>query len=166
MLNDYFEFRLGDRVDLVEKFCYLGDMIEAGGGVKVATRARVRCAWAKFRELSPILTARDASQKVRGKVYRVCVQSVMVYFSETWAVKVEDEKKLVRSERMMVRWMCVVKLGDRIASIELCIRLGIEVVIVVMRRGRLRWFGHMKHTSVNDWVSACRSMVVEGEGLK
>ena len=33
----------------------------AGGGVEEAARARVRCAWAKFKELSPILTARGAS---------------------------------------------------------------------------------------------------------
>ena len=38
--NEDFEFGLGDRVDLVERFCYLGDMIGAGGGVKAATRAR------------------------------------------------------------------------------------------------------------------------------
>jgi hypothetical protein len=43
-------------LDCVEVFCYLGDMIEAGGGAGEASRVRVRCAWKKFRELSPILT--------------------------------------------------------------------------------------------------------------
>ena len=28
----------------------------------------------------------------------------------------------------------------------------------VMRRGRLRWFGHLEHRSEDDWVSACRNM--------
>ena len=32
----------------------------------------------------------------------------------------------------------------------------------VVRRGRLRWFGHLEHKSVDDWVSACRGLVVEG----
>ena len=94
--NENFEFVLGDRVDLVERFCYLGDMI--GAGVEAAMRARVRCAWAKFRELSPILTARGASLKVRGKVYRACAQIVMMYGSKTWAVEVEDERKLESRE--------------------------------------------------------------------
>ena len=50
---------LGDGLSLecVEKFCYLGDMIGAGGGAGEAARARVRCAWAKFKELAPILTS-------------------------------------------------------------------------------------------------------------
>ena len=37
----------------------------AGGGVDEAARARVRCAWAKFKELSPILTACGASPHER-----------------------------------------------------------------------------------------------------
>ena len=42
----------------MSKFCYLGDTLGSGGGVVEAARARVRCAWAKFKELSPILTVR------------------------------------------------------------------------------------------------------------
>ena len=31
--------------ECVDRFCYLGDMIGAGGGVELASRMRVRCAW-------------------------------------------------------------------------------------------------------------------------
>src|SRR6266568_2452344 len=103
-----------------------------------AIRARVRCAWANFRELSPILMPRCASLRVRGKVYRVCVQSVLIYGSETSAVRVEDVSKLERAEWMMVRWMCGITLRDIITSVELCSRLGLEEVGAVLRRGRLR----------------------------
>ena len=34
------------KLECVDKFCYLGDMTEAGGGAEEASRARVRCAWA------------------------------------------------------------------------------------------------------------------------
>ena len=39
-----------------------------------AARARVRCAWAKFKELSPILTTRGASYRIKGRIYSVCVR--------------------------------------------------------------------------------------------
>jgi len=39
-------------------------LIGAGGGAKEASSARVRRAWAKFRELAPVLTSRGASLKV------------------------------------------------------------------------------------------------------
>ena len=47
----------GTSVDCIEEFCYLGDMPSSGGGAGKASRVRVRCAWKKFRELSPILTS-------------------------------------------------------------------------------------------------------------
>jgi len=52
-------------------------MIGSGGGAEDASSMRVKCAWRKLRELSPILTPRRASLKLKGIVYRACVQSVM-----------------------------------------------------------------------------------------
>jgi hypothetical protein len=115
---------------------------------------RVKCAWGKFRELSPILTTRRASLKLKGKVYRTCVQSIIVYGSETWAMKAEGMQRLERTERMMIRWMCGVRLSDKKAGAELLSRLDIGCVSVVVRRGRLRWFGHVERKQPDDWVLA------------
>ena len=30
--------------------------------------------------------------------------------------------------------------------------LGVQSVVDVVRRGRLRWFGHLERRSVDDWV--------------
>ena len=35
---------------VLPKFCYLGDKLGTGGGGDEAARARVRCAWAMFKE--------------------------------------------------------------------------------------------------------------------
>jgi hypothetical protein len=154
--------RAGEALEIVDRFCYLGDMIGDGGGAEEASRVRVQCAWGKFRALAPILTTRGASLKIKGTIYRSCVQSVMIYGSETWATKVEDVNRLVRAERMMVRWMCGVTLKDRIHSEELLERLGITSVADVVRRGRLRWFGHVERMPDSDWVSKCRLLNVVG----
>ena len=49
---------------------------------------------------------------------------------------------------------------DRVLTVELR-RHGIEGVVEVMRRGRLRWFGHVERKE-DDWVSACRNLEVAG----
>ena len=72
-----------DGLEYVDSFCYLGDMLSAGGGAEEAVRCRVRCAWGKFKELLPIITSRGTSLIVKGKIYKACVQSVMIYGSET-----------------------------------------------------------------------------------
>jgi len=72
-----------DKLECVKKFCYLGDLIGAGGGAEKTSRARGCCTWAKSRELTPMLTSRVASVKVKRKVYRACIQGVLRYASET-----------------------------------------------------------------------------------
>lgn len=37
-------------VEGVRKFCYLGDLLNAGGGAESASVTRVICTWGKFRE--------------------------------------------------------------------------------------------------------------------
>ena len=62
---------------------------------------------------------------MKGKIYSACVQSVLVYGSETCPLKASETQQLVRTERMMVRWMCGVSLRDRKTSLELLGRLAI-----------------------------------------
>ena len=66
------------KFELVKRFRYLGDMIGAGGGAEAASRARVRSAWCKFRELSPFLTKRGALLVFEGMVYVCTVSWYMV----------------------------------------------------------------------------------------
>ena len=106
MLLSEVELESGVKVECVSKFFYLFDTLGFGGDIVEAARARVRCAWAKFKELSPILT-------VRGALY-----SVLIYGTATWAMKANDLKSLERTECMMVRWMCGVFLKDRKHSEE------------------------------------------------
>ena len=61
-----------------------------------------------------------------------------------------------RNENIMLRWMCGVTLRDKVPTVELRRRLGIEGVVEVMRRGIFRWFEHVERKKVDDWVGACR----------
>ena len=58
---------LGNGVHLenLEKFCYLGDMLNGGGRTNSASVARARCARRKFNELTGILTRKKVSLKLR-----------------------------------------------------------------------------------------------------
>ena len=76
-------------------------MLCAGGGAEDASRTRVWSDWGKFNELAPVLTKRGISLKLKGKIYDACVQRVLVYGSETWAMKEGDLVSLRRAERMI-----------------------------------------------------------------
>ena len=44
-----------DKLEVVASFCYLGDMLSAGGGCEITVTTRVKTAWKKFRELVLVL---------------------------------------------------------------------------------------------------------------
>jgi len=98
------------------EFCYLGDMLSVDGNADATAETRIRIGWHKFKQLVPLLTNKDISLIVRGRLYSSCVRNSMLHGSETWPVRKENEVALRRTEMRMVRWMCDVKLQDRVAS--------------------------------------------------
>src|SRR5437867_10016948 len=77
-------------------------------------------------------------------------------------MKVVGMQRLVRTENNMVRWMSGVTLKDRRSSEELRRELGIVGVDRVVRRGRLKWSGHVERKEADDWVSKCRNLEMVG----
>jgi len=70
--------------------------------------------------------------------------------------------ELQRAEMRMVRWMCGVKLKDRLLSKELRERLGVDDVALVLQQNRLRWYGHVLRKDDGYWVKKCMEYEVEG----
>ena len=132
-------------------------MLDVEGGADRAVEKRIAVGWNKFHEVKEILTKRGISLKLKGRLYDSCVRSCMLYVSETWAVKVCHERNFERAERKMLRWMCRVRLMDRVRTEELYRRLGIEVIGTKLRRGRLRWYGHVECMNDNCWQKRCTS---------
>ena len=58
-----------ERLDLVDHFCYLGDMLSVDGDDDAAVEARIRIGWNKFRQLVPLLTNKDVSLIMTGRLY-------------------------------------------------------------------------------------------------
>jgi len=54
------------KLELVDKFCYLGDMLSVDGDVNAAVETRIRIGWNKFRQLVPLLTNKDVSLIMTG----------------------------------------------------------------------------------------------------
>jgi len=71
------------------------------------------------------------------------MRSSMLHGSETWPGRTENEVELQQTEMRMVRWMCGIKLQDRVSSKD---------IISVLQQNRLRWYEHVLRKEDNDWV--------------
>jgi len=87
----------------------------------------------KFRQLIPLLTNKDISLVVRGRLYSSCVQSSMLHGSETCPVTNENEVARQRAEMRMVRWMCVFKMLSWNSCVLLS-RIAMQKVLLLMHQ--------------------------------
>jgi len=67
------DFGVNANLELVDKFCYSGDTLSVVGNADAAVETRIRIGWNEFRQLVPLLTSKDISLIVRGKLYSSCV---------------------------------------------------------------------------------------------
>ena len=80
----------------------------------------------------------------KGIIYTTCIRPAMLYGSEIWPTKIGNIRKMQRSKMRVLRWMAGVSLSE--SKSNECVRsmLAIDDVAEVMRRNRLRWFGHVE----------------------
>ena len=82
----------------------------------------------------------------------------MLYGSDTWPVKVEDQ-----NEMSMLRWMCGVTLRDRLSCEDIRARVGIKSILDMMRQRRLRWYGHVERREDDSWLKKVQNLEIRGE---
>jgi len=57
----------------------------------------------KFRQLVPLLTNKDVSLIMKGRLYCSCVRSSMLHGNETWPVRKENVVALQQAEMRVVK---------------------------------------------------------------
>ncbi|VFR01015.1 unnamed protein product [Cuscuta campestris] len=85
-------------VPKVDRFRYLGSVIQADGELDGDVGHRVGVAWAKWRLASGVLRDPKISPKMKGKFYRSVVRPAMLYGEECWAVKKTHVRRLHAAE--------------------------------------------------------------------
>ena len=106
-------------------------------------------------------TNRYINIMTRGKIFNVCVGSVLLYGSECWAMRKKDKARLERNDRAMLRWICGVKISDRVSVDSLYQRLEIAPLTTLLRSRRLRWFGYVSRS--DSWINQCRNLDATGK---
>ena len=68
-------------------FSYLGDRLYFSGVCEATIMARVRIGWVRFRKCGEVLLGNRFPLRMKGKVYRCCLSSAILYGSEAWCLK-------------------------------------------------------------------------------
>ena len=87
----------------------------------------------------------------------------MLYGSEVWPLKESDISRSYRADKKMVRRMCNVILRDKKSSAELRNRLGVFNIVDTLHQTRLKCFGQVERTKIENPVSNCRFIEVDDQ---
>src|SRR5215470_4611566 len=102
--NNDMEVKIGEHIiPQVLKFRYLGSILQRDGEIDGDVTHRIQAGWTKWRNASGVLCDRKIPLKLKGKFYRTAVRPVMLYGSECWAVKGQQEHKMGVAEMRMLR---------------------------------------------------------------
>ena len=90
--------KIMDRNDIelkqVDEFCYLGTVIEEKGRCSKSVRARIGKAWQKWREVAGVVCDKRMSLKTKAKIYKSVIRPVLLYGTESAALRREEERRL------------------------------------------------------------------------
>ena len=85
----------------------------------------------------------------------------MLYGAETWATTKAIEKKICSCDQWVLGHMAHVWWEDRVTTQKVRRRCGVKDIMDVLKRNRLRWYGHVRRRDNNHVLSKAAEMGVE-----
>lgn len=136
----------------VPSFKYLGSIINANNDIEEEIKSRIIAGNKCFFALKSLLKSRILSKKSKIKIYTTAIRPIVTYGSETWTVTKRNEENLLKFERRIIRSIQgPIRVSDtewRLATNnEVYAFFGHDDIACVMRRNRLRWWGHLMRMS-------------------
>ncbi|XP_071722389.1 uncharacterized protein [Rutidosis leptorrhynchoides] len=94
----------------------------------------------------------------KGKFYRTAVRPAILYGSECWTIKKQQEHKVKVAEMWMLRWSSGFTLKDKVRNETIRNYFRIVPIDEKIREGRLRWFGHVRRRPINTSIRKCEDI--------
>ena len=85
---------LGEELQRVHRFKYLGASVEETEGMTTEISQRVSAAWGNWKRCSGVLYDRRMPVKLKGKFFETVVRQDLLYGAEAWATTRRQESRL------------------------------------------------------------------------
>ena len=148
----------GESIPKVDKFRYLGSIIQENGDIEEDINHRIRVGWQKWKNASGVLCDKRIPLRLKGRVYRMVVRPALLYGAECWPIRKSHVQRMRVTEMRMIRWICGHTKLDKIRNEVIRGKLGVASIEDKLREARLRWFGHIKRRPRDAPVRRCETI--------
>ena len=134
----------GQRLQVVDKFTYLGSTLSRVVHIDDEVNARIAKASAAFGRLRGSVWDRSGIRlDTKLKVYKAVVLPTLLYACETWTVYQRHAKRLNHFHTSCLRKLSKIKWQDMIPDTEVLKRAEMQSVHTLLKLAQLRWTGHV-----------------------
>ena len=134
----------GQRLQVVDKFTYLGSTLSRVVHIDDEVNARIAKASAAFGRLRGSIWDRSGIRlDTKLKVYRSVVLPTLLCACETWTVYQRHAKRLNHFHISCLRKLLTIRWRNRIPNTEVLKRAGMQSVHSLLKLAQLRWTGHI-----------------------
>jgi len=142
----------GQEVEHVEEFVFLGSVVPDSAADIKRRIALASVAFGRLREA--IWKKKTISIPIKVRLYKALIEPIATYAAETWTLRAEDTRMLEVFEMRCLRAILGVTRRDRLSNDKIREALKVNNTISdVIRRKRLRWFGHITRRPTKSYVA-------------
>ena len=141
----------GEHLSSVNSCKYFGSVIDGSGAYGMDVDGRIKVARPRWRDLSGVIYDKEVPVKLKSKLYTTVVRPAMVYGSECWALREQEEQRLHTTEMKMLRWSQGKTRKDRIKNETIRGNAKVTPINSVLTQKRYK-FGPDTKTTIMVWA--------------
>ena len=131
-------------LEVVHDFVYLGSTISDSLSLNSEISRRIGKAATSMSRLSKrVWTNGKLTEHTKIQVYGACVLSTLLYGSESWTLRAQQERKLNTFHMRCLRRILHITWQDRVTNNSVLERAGIPSMFTLLKQRRMRWLGHV-----------------------
>lgn len=127
----------------VNRFTYLGSMLQNDGDSEADVTSRIGKAAAVFQRLRPIWSSTSINVAIKLRLYSTIVIPTAIYGSETWKTSVAVTRKVDVFHQRCLRSILRISYLDHITNVEVLRRSEMRKLSTIIAERRLRFAGHV-----------------------
>ena len=154
----------GIDLDYVSYMKYLGSIKESDGSCTKDVTTRIAMAKKKMIDLNNIWKDRGIPLILKVKLLKTLIWPVMLYGSESWTLRSEENNKINSAEMWFYRRLFRVKWTDKRTNESILIELKAKrILLTEINKRRLRYVGHAVRHKKTSLMSTVLMGKIEGK---
>ena len=141
----------GRRLTQVADFKYLGACFETENRQEIELNNRISKYNSNTGLLYPLLKDRYIPRKCKTAIYTTILRPILTYGSEAWSLTSRTRSKIQAAEMRALRAIRGVTRRDRMRNDDIRRELGVESILEVVDKSKLRWYGHVQRMNEDQF---------------